>query len=132
MFNKLLYQTRFLEILPGALSWTVLIIPIVIAALQPYWVACFVIVFDFYWLVRAVIFGTHLVSGYLKIKRDSKIDWLSRLKELKKDPQKYLEKLNSQLKNIGGLGKRILEREIRQVKRAIRLGFLDWEKYIKW
>ncbi len=128
MFQKLIYQTRFLEILPGTVSWTVLIIPIVIAALRPHWIACFVIVFDFYWLVRAVIFGTHLVSGYLKIQRDSQIDWLSRLKELKKDPRKYLEKLNSQLKNIGGLEKRILEREIRQVKKAQKLGFLDWEK----
>ena len=128
MLDRFIYKTRFLEIIPGATSWTVLIAPIVIAAIKPHWIAYFVITFDLYWLIRAVVFGAHLVSGYLRIKRDTKIDWIYRLEELKKDPQQYLKKLNSQLKNTGGLEKKILTREIRQIKRAQRLGFLDWTK----
>lgn len=128
MLNKILYQTRFLEILPGASSWTLLIIPIFISAFWPSWIACFVIIFDFYWLVRALVFGGHLISGYLKIRRDTKIDWIARLKSFKENPQEHLNKINQKIKGVGVLERRILEDEVRVLKKTIKQEVLDWEK----
>lgn len=72
---------RFWEILPGALSWTVLALPIIFSLLWPVGVAYFIIVFDTYWLVKALVMGGHLVSGYLHLKRNTAINWLERCRE---------------------------------------------------
>jgi len=128
MLNKLLYQTRFLDYVPGTISWVVLIIPIFVAAFWPSWIACFVIIFDFYWLIRAIVFGVHLVSGYLRIRRDTHINWLKRLEELQKNPPEYLASLIHQMERARGLEKNRLTKEVRQAKKAIKIGFLDWRK----
>lgn len=128
MFSKFIYNSKFLEILPGASSWLILILPILIAAFHPAWVAAFVIAFDFYWLVRAIIFGVYLISGYFRIKRDSKIDWMKRLQDLKLDANIHLEILQEELKHGNFLERKRLHQEIKRVKKAIKYGFLDWEK----
>jgi len=69
---------RFWEILPGALSWTVLALPIIFSFVWPAGVAYFIIVFDTYWLVKALVMGGHLISGYVHLKRNMAINWLER------------------------------------------------------
>jgi len=80
---------RFLEILPGTITWIILIAPFVLSFAKPYWVAAFVIVFDFYWLLKSLNMGAHLLSGYLHMRRDQRIDWLDRLKRME-DFDKYI------------------------------------------
>ena len=45
---------RFLEILPGALSWGTLILMIFLSWKRPIWVAFFIIAFDIYWLLKTI------------------------------------------------------------------------------
>lgn len=74
---------RFLEILPGALSWGTLILVIILSWRKPLWIAIFIISFTFYWLFRTIYFAFHLRAGYRKMKEHEKIDWISKLNELK-------------------------------------------------
>ncbi len=77
MFSK--NTRRFYEILPGAITWTILLLPLVLAWFWPIGVAYFMIVFVTYWLTKALLMGGHLISGYMHMKRVMRIDWLARL-----------------------------------------------------
>ena len=66
---------RFLEILPGFLSWGVLIILLVFSYFKPVWVAYFIIAFDIYWLLLVIFLGLHLLVSYKKLQTNIKTDW---------------------------------------------------------
>lgn len=70
---------RSLEVIPGVLSWSTLLGLFTLAVVRPSTVAVFLILYDFYWLVRALHVGTHLVSSYRTLKRLQDVDWRSRL-----------------------------------------------------
>ena len=127
MKNKIDFQTRILDIIPGTISWSIIILPIIISIYHPFWIAVFVIVFDFQWLIKAVVFGVHLVSGYLKVRRNSAINWLERLKNFKRNPGIYLASLERRYYHLKGHEKKYVEREIMEVKRALKKGFFNWE-----
>lgn len=73
---------RALEITPGLLAWGTLIGLTILAFLQPLATAIFLIVYDFYWLVRAFYSGTHLIAGYRTLRRNRGTHWLARLDHL--------------------------------------------------
>src|SRR3990167_1087805 len=74
---------RFLEILPGFSAWLTLVLIIVLSFWTPFFVALFIIAFDVYWLIKTVYLSLHLRVAYNKLKVNSKINWLERLKELR-------------------------------------------------
>src|ERR687886_180791 len=73
---------RFLEAVPGLITWTVLLspawIPLLWAVQGAFAVALGVLVFDVYWFLRSffVIFCIH--HTYFHLRRDMGIDWLAR------------------------------------------------------
>ena len=69
---------RFLEILPGFLSWSTLLVLIVFSYFKPVMVAYIIIAFDVYWLLLVVFLGIHLISAYTKYKKNTKIDWFKK------------------------------------------------------
>ena len=73
---------RFLEILPGAISWGTLIVAILLSWLKPAWISIFIIFFVLYWLFRTIYFSFHLRSGYKKMREHEKIDWLEKIRQL--------------------------------------------------
>jgi len=73
---------RFFEILPGAFSWTTLFLAVFLSLKKPLWIAIFIICFVIYWFLKIIYFGFHLWAGYQKMRRNEKIDWLSKLKNL--------------------------------------------------
>ncbi|OGZ37335.1 MAG: hypothetical protein A3I88_01695 [Candidatus Portnoybacteria bacterium RIFCSPLOWO2_12_FULL_39_9] len=78
--ERLLY--RAFEILPGALAWGTLLAVFFLSWLWPIWLALFIIIFDFYWFIRALHFSFHLVMSYLKTRKHLKIDWLREIANL--------------------------------------------------
>lgn len=76
---------RFFEILPGALSWLTLISALILSWLLPIVPAVFIIFFVVFWFLRTVYFSLFLRSGYRRMSRNEKIDWLAKLKEEYKD-----------------------------------------------
>lgn len=73
---------RFFEILPGALSWTTIILAFLLSWLKPLWVAIFIIGFAIFWFLRTIYFSFYLWIGYRKMEENEKIDWLGKLNQL--------------------------------------------------
>lgn len=73
---------RFLEILPGALSYTMIILLFVLSWINPMWGAIYILLIAAITLVRAIIVAYRTVQGYKTMKRAQRVDWAERLKDL--------------------------------------------------
>jgi hypothetical protein len=73
---------RFLEIVPGAVTWSVLILPVVLSLIEPVWVAYFIIAFDLYWMIKSFRLALNLIRGYRRLHDAQLVDWNARLAEL--------------------------------------------------
>ena len=76
---------RFLEVLPGFLSWGTIIGVIVLSFVKPVWIAIFIIVFDVYWLIKTAYLSMHLRANWKRFRQNLKTDWSERLENLKTD-----------------------------------------------
>ena len=78
---------RLCEILPGALSWSALILPLLLSWSWPSLVALYILLFDLYWLFRAFYMAYFMARSYHKMRRALRSDFASRLQNLPKgDP----------------------------------------------
>ena len=78
--EQLLY--RALEVLPAFLSFSTLFLLFFLSFKIPFWVAVFVILFDLIWLLRVIYRCFLLMSGYKRMERNIKIDWIKKLKKI--------------------------------------------------
>ena len=72
---------RFLEIIPGFLAWTTLIVFVLAARFLPTYVSIFIILFDTYWLFKTVYLYFHLRVSYKELRANLKINWLTKLEK---------------------------------------------------
>jgi len=79
---------RFLEIMPGALSWLTILLVIFFSWKKPVWIAFFIIVFDLYWLLKTIFLSFHQQATFSKMKRNLKIDWIEKLEQLPNENDK--------------------------------------------
>ena len=75
---------RFLEMIPGLISLGTLFGVLVLSWWKPAWIAVFIILFCFYYLLKIIFLAFHQVVSYFKMRKHLKIDWLARLKKIKK------------------------------------------------
>ncbi|MCF7907464.1 MAG: glycosyltransferase family 2 protein [Candidatus Omnitrophica bacterium] len=66
---------RFLEVLPGFLSWTVIIGIVVLSVLQPLTAAVVMIAFLLYWLLRLIYMNIFLLLSYTRLEIEKTTDW---------------------------------------------------------
>lgn len=78
---------RALEILPGLVSWSLILFPFWGSFLFPTAVAYYVITFAVYWLYRSITLAILSVLAHFRIKASVKHDWLADLKQ--SFPQKW-------------------------------------------
>jgi len=78
--ERILY--RFLEMLPGLLTWASFFGAILLSCLKPVFVSVFVIVFVIYWLSKTLYFSFHMRASYRKMKQNKEIDWLDKLNKI--------------------------------------------------
>jgi len=71
---------RFLEMLPGSLSWFLIIFPIWGSFLAPVAVAYYIIAFDVYWLYKSVTSAVLALLSHFRLKAAQEFDWLSEAK----------------------------------------------------
>ncbi|MFA5886734.1 MAG: glycosyltransferase family 2 protein [Patescibacteria group bacterium] len=74
---------RLLEILPGFLSLSSLLILSVLSYFQPVWVAYFIIAFDIYWLLLVVYMAIFLITSYHRLRLGLKTNWREKCEDLK-------------------------------------------------
>lgn len=72
---------RFLEILPGAMTWIALTSPIWLSFTLPYAVAYLILIADVYWLLNALKIGALIIIGYKKMDWARQQNWLNLLKK---------------------------------------------------
>ena len=85
--EKILY--RLLEIFPGFFSWGTLISAVLFSWLAPVVVAIFIIIFDFYWLLKISYLSFHQIASFLQMKKNLKIDWLEKLRQVERWKEIY-------------------------------------------
>lgn len=117
---------RALEIFPGALTWSALILPVVLSFVAPDIVAYFIIVFDTYWLFKSLNISRNLLMGFRRMRRDERIDWLERVRQVG-SPGKVIQEVRSELKETPSA---VAEQELEELQ-ALRSNpqrILDWTK----
>lgn len=66
---------RFFEILPGALSWTMLCLPLILSLINVtvavFAILCYLLVY----FVRSVAYSVRAIAGYRTMKQHLKLDW---------------------------------------------------------
>lgn len=71
---------RFLEIIPGIFSWSLILFPFWGSFFIPVWVAYYIIAFDVYWFYRSLSMALLSLSSYFQIKVYQKYDWMKDVK----------------------------------------------------
>lgn len=79
MLGKRSTVYRMYEMIPGAITWTILAGSVLISFVKPLWAIYFIIVYDVYWLVRLSYFVVYLLVSWQKFQSASRIDWHERL-----------------------------------------------------
>lgn len=72
---------RFLEVIPGVLSWNFILFPVWGSFFFPQWVAFLVLFFDLIWFYRSALMAFASISSYLKIKAAQKFDFLKEARQ---------------------------------------------------
>ncbi len=73
---------RFLEILPGFISWTLILFPIWGALLIPTFLAYFILFFDIYWFYKSFSLTFMAFIASKKIQEAEKEHWVEKAKKL--------------------------------------------------
>lgn len=66
---------RFFEILPGALSWTVLVLPFLLALISVTAASFIMIAYLLMWFIRAIVLNVRVVQSYNLLRQHEKINW---------------------------------------------------------
>ncbi|HVZ58221.1 MAG TPA: glycosyltransferase family 2 protein [Patescibacteria group bacterium] len=73
---------RFLELLPGLASWTVILSPIWGSLFAPALLAYFILFFDIYWFYKSYSLVINAHRGANRIRRAEKENWLEKAEKL--------------------------------------------------
>lgn len=71
---------RLLEILPGLVSWNLILFPIWGAFVAPTIVAYFVLMFDVFWFYKSMTLSFFALLAHFRIEASKKMDWVGELK----------------------------------------------------
>ncbi len=67
---------RFLEILPGFVSWSMILFPVWGSFFLPLAVAYYIIAFDVYWLYRSLTLAGLALMAHFRIRANERYDWM--------------------------------------------------------
>jgi len=71
---------RILEILPGFVSWNLILFPFWGAIFFPDIVALFVLLFNLYWVYRSFALATRMLRSYSRIRNSETVDFMARVR----------------------------------------------------
>jgi hypothetical protein len=86
MFRKRTTAERFWEVLPGLQFWVVFLGALTLSFYKPVWAAFFIVVFDLYWVLKALNVSLHLIASYLRFQVFVTINWLDFVERLEDLP----------------------------------------------
>lgn len=68
---------RFFEVLPGLLSWSILIGITVLSFAKPLAAAVVIIAFDLYWILKLLYMTIFLVISYMRLSTEKRTNWMA-------------------------------------------------------
>ncbi len=117
---------RFFEVIPGLMTWTTLIGIVIFSFFTPIWAAVFVVIFDIYWIHKALYISLFSVAGNYDVKEGQRIDWWERCQNIA-HPEQYSEMLKERIQSLyAGMQemsvfalrhRRIVHKEIKRLKK---------------
>lgn len=92
---------RFFEMLPGLLSWSILLLPVVLSIVDSTsrLAAAFILFFMISWFYRAIGMAYRTLQGYHRMRQSEKINWQQWLHDIT-EPELSIKRLAGQ-KNVG-------------------------------
>lgn len=81
---------RFLEMLPGLVSYGAILLLVVLSFLSPLLAAVYLLIVIITTLIKAGGIAYHTITGHRKLQMAQKVDWRKRLSQLE-DVKRYLE-----------------------------------------
>lgn len=75
---------RFFEILPGALSWSILFAPLLLSLVNASITAVLIIAYFLMWFMRAIGLNVRVLQGYRTMRKHQRFDWLRMIDELER------------------------------------------------
>src|SRR5947209_7800058 len=69
------WKYRSLEILPGALTWTILAMPLILSIINPTLAAYFIVAYILLWFVRAIGLNVRSLQGFRMINQHRRTNW---------------------------------------------------------
>lgn len=76
-------KSRFWEMVPGVMVWGIILGSILFAFVAPTLAIIFIIIFDFYWMLRVFYFTIHVIASYIAYRNTLKVAWWKRVQEIK-------------------------------------------------
>lgn len=95
---------RIFEILPGAITWALLLGLPILSFLKPVWVAIFIIMFDLLWLHKSFYISVYTIAAYKRLRGGIQTDWLGLLSDTKavsESIQRRKKEIRSLRKSLG-------------------------------
>jgi len=71
---------RLLEILPGFVSWNMILFPFWGAFVCPLWVCYYVLAFDIFWVYQSAFLGITSLIAHYRIEASKIMDWMGEVK----------------------------------------------------
>ena len=90
---------RLLEVIPGLVTWLLILGPIPLSLRYPQVVGWFVLCFDCYWLYRAAVLSISVAISFRRVRKVMTIDWRERAFALS-DPRGRYEALPELMKAV--------------------------------
>src|SRR6266404_9640819 len=78
------WKYRLFEILPAALTYTILLLPILLGRYAPRWAAYFVIGYLLLWFIRALGLDVRSIQGWRMLNQHKKLPWNQLNQDLEK------------------------------------------------
>lgn len=73
---------RFFEMFPGIISYSAILLLVVLSITSPYLATIYLLLFITTMLIKAIVMAKHAIVGHNRMKRASAIDWHQRLIEI--------------------------------------------------
>ena len=73
---------RFFEILPGALSWSLLFLPLILTFINVTLAVFFILFYLLIFFVRSLAYSSRAIAGYRTMKKHMKLDWKGLLADI--------------------------------------------------
>jgi hypothetical protein len=90
---------RILEIIPGLVTWVLILSMVPLSIRWPTVLGVFVLCFDFYWMYRAIILAVSVSISFRRIRRVVAVDWRQRAFSLV-DPQGRYDELAGLIERV--------------------------------